>query len=111
MGMEKMCGKCGKALKCMKTGARVRIEGTPKGLLYQADIHACKCGTVMMVMNDGGYFHEESAENPDVIVTSTGAFYSDELFKMWEEYYGEWLGVIYDIFKRKVGDAPCPTQP
>lgn len=102
MGMQKVCGKCGKELKCIKTGASVRYEGTPSDLVYQCDVHACKCGTVMLYMNDGGYFREETARNPDVLVNPAGAFFSDDLFAMWSEYYQDWSEVIHKIFKRRV---------
>lgn len=87
MAHQKICGKCGKELKCLKTGLTIHYEHQPPGFVFAADLHGCKCGNSLIFANCTDYHTERK---PDCVVIDNIVFYSTELFEMWDRHYPDW---------------------
>jgi hypothetical protein len=86
--MGKYCGKCGKELRCLKTGHSIKFDWDHESIVHQGDLYGClKCDTIFSFVNENGY---ECNYQPDCVINKGEARYSEKLFEMWDNYYEDW---------------------
>jgi hypothetical protein len=83
----KICGSCGRELRCIKTGLTIHDDRYRQDSRHQADLFLCEqCGTLFINRAEGEWFDAEAI--PDCVIHNGEQItYTDEFRAKILSYY------------------------
>ena len=84
----KLCGNCGTAMECIKTGLAIKNETISTNMRLQADLHGCPtCGNTFLNTAESYYHSEQPADCTIMQHNEVGSviFFSKEIAQLCEE--------------------------